>query len=254
MFIYGNWKKGVYYEKLRKMICPFKNLFKPYIFHKDGTYVFYDKFSVLYIGIAKNANSTINAAFLKAMDIKPDKNDRAGKVHDLKMPFVISKWQAYFLKSKYKIAFVRNPFERLVSCYVNKIKEENYWGIKKCYYGLFNSSMSFQEFVERVCAIPDFASDIHFRSQSSFLFLFGKPLFDELGKVENLDEDYKKLLYDRFDLPPKESYNVSNTDDWRKYYSKDLAVKVYKRYKKDFKNFSYNKELDKLINYLDNTN
>ncbi len=242
-------KQSRFYEMFRRVICPFKNLIRPYLLQKDGTYVYYKKFDTLYIGIAKNANSTINAGFLRALNIEPDPKDKAGKVHDLKMPFVTNKIGAFFSKAKLKITFVRNPFDRLVSCYVNKIQEENYWGIKKCYYGTFYNTMSFEEFANKVCKIPDFASDIHFRSQSSFLFFFGKALFNVLARVENLDEDYNKFLF-KVGLPPKKAYNVSTSGDWRDYYNEGLARKVYKRYKKDFEKFGYENELNNLLLYL----
>jgi hypothetical protein len=233
-----------------KIISPAYNLIKR-SFHHDshGTFIFYKPLNIVYIGIPKNANSSINRLFLKKLGIPFDENDY-NTIHVVKQQFAISKKEVVKLKKSQSIksiAFVRNPFSRLVSCYKNKIIDENSRPLYEGYYGFIYHKMSFEKFVNRIILIPDIMSDIHFRSQSSFLFKGSTPLFDYLGHVETLQEDCETIIKEH-NLPPLKSINVSKKDyEWEEFYTPKLAEKVYKRYQKDFERLGYNNQLNRLL-------
>ena len=99
-------------------------------------------------------------------------------------------YQNYF-----KFTFVRNPWDRLLSCYMSKVVPERFAGSFKTYGNVaFRDDMSFQEFAEAVCLVPDEEANVHFCSQYVFVCGGGSRrniLADYVGCFENLEEDFE---------------------------------------------------------------
>ena len=108
-------------------------------------------------------------------------------------------------------AFVRNPYERVYSCYKNKIEDVRTNGGKNIFekHGM-STDLSFEDFVRTIAAIPDQKSDRHFRSQAWFLTWRGELLTSFVGKLERIDEDWK-VLQNKFGIEPPPRINVSNS-------------------------------------------
>ena len=212
-------------------------------------FVKFDKLECIFISAPKNANSTINSMLFAKEGYPFDPNDYSS-IHKEKRKHLVTPRETLNLRDEYYVfSFTRNPFSRLVSCYKNKIQEEDH-PIGKGYFGRIHQSMSFTRFAEVVCSIPDIVSDPHFQSQYSFLFFKGKPLCHYLGKVEQFEQDIQPIIV-KYQLEPGPNQNVStNTTPWRDFYTPELARKVYKRYKKDFTTFGYSDEYEKLLHYL----
>lgn len=132
-----------------------------------------------------------------------------------------------------KIAFVRNPIDRFVSCYkwafVGKdtlhrtFPQYTSLGVKP--------GMSFDQWCRVVCEfIPDQISDKHFRSQSARINDVGP--IDIIGAVETLDSDWRKLQ-SMYDLPnlPETKYNQSCGDVVLTAEHKEM---LHERYRDDF--------------------
>jgi len=107
---------------------------------------------------------------------------------------------------------VRNPFDRLVSAYKSKfIKDLQIEGVRFNYerymFGLFSRDESFESFVDKVCKLPDWISDRHFKSQYSTVYEKGTLKVDYIGKFENMDEDFQQLE-EKFDQPRHHSFWV----------------------------------------------
>lgn len=163
----------------------------------------------------------------------------------------------------FKFTFVRNPFERLVSCYQNKYHTEKrifgidnrnlYFGFSHARYlvGYLYQDEGFERFVENICMIPEQWEDRHFRSQYSLLFEEGKCLVDYFGQIEELPHAYEEIQM-KYDLNPLEHYNKSQKREWMSYYNEKTTEMIYQKYQKDFEIFGYLKEYDKLLEYLKN--
>ena len=154
----------------------------------------------------------------------------------------------------FKFAFVRNPWDRLVSCYVNKISKDPSFnsiafqnGIFKPWikYGKFKAGMSFDEFVRVVEKITDSDAESHFRSQCTFITNIGGNLIvDFIGRFENLEKDFEQVSR-RIGLPEcrlEKLMTSSRRSDYREYYDEETKRIVAERYEKDIKMFNYNFE------------
>lgn len=209
----------------------------------EGVYLYFEQLGAAFIALPKNANSTINALIFEKLNVSYNKTNYQS-IHDAKRPFSITRQELIALrrsKRPFTFAFARNPYERLVACWENKINEEEH-DIQFHYGPLFKKGMSFEEFAEVVCMIPDRFSDIHFRSQHAFLFAGSLPLYDYLGRIESFDRDIQyviKRLELASDVP---TMNMSDTAAWKKHYNERLVEKVYERYEKDFQVFSYSRD------------
>jgi len=130
-------------------------------------------------------------------------------------------------------SFVRNPYDRIVSCYKNKVAmPDSDKNIFACH-GI-NLDDSFDTFIEKICEIPDNEADRHFRSQSWFLMSDNELLTDYVGKLENINEDWA-YLSQRFNLPAMPHRNSTpNTAIEISQRNKQL---IQQRYESDFKHF-----------------
>jgi hypothetical protein len=154
----------------------------------------------------------------------------------------------------YVFTFVRNPFKRIVSLYVNKFEHREkivdaFFQYKRYMGGIIEQNTSFGRFVKIISNIPDVFSERHFISQSFFVErCIYKPNF--IGKLENLNEDFGYLC-DTVGIEKKLSKsNKSFNYDYRDYYNIEILDMVYHRYKKDVIGFGYENEYEELKKYI----
>lgn len=137
----------------------------------------------------------------------------------------------------FKFTFVRDPYDRLVSCYL--------WGQSD--YHPFYKGMSFIQFVDYALE-EEHELDEHLRLMPMHKWLMdvnGDLRVDFIGRYENLQEDYDRLC----DLicVPRSRLGVINTgvhhsgrvDSYESYYDDNTRRKVGELYALDFELFSY---------------
>lgn len=217
-----------------------------------ATYVINHEKKLIYVRMCKVANSSIKGAMCEEID----------EYHDLHRKVPGSEVLTKEEKEYFKFSFVRNPYERLVSCYVNKYvtpkkkfagqKQELY--MDKYLFGYIRNPKDFSEFVKKVCKIPPRLEEQHFQQQYHLLYdRHGNCLVDYVGNYENIQEDFE-CIRQKFNLKPLPHYNKSEKGNWMDYYTLETAELVYKKYKKDFETFGYNDLYHELVEYLKSKN
>lgn len=145
-------------------------------------------------------------------------------------------------------SFVRNPWARLVSTYRDKASPDStsprmvdgvFQGFVKAGIPVF-PNMTFAEFCEVVCAIPDSKTDKHLCSQVSFLIRDQQPIVQTIGRVESLESDWNSIMAEAgLDFEPLH-LNKSRHDHYSEYYDdKRLINLVGDRYAEDISRFNY---------------
>ena len=155
----------------------------------------------------------------------------------------------------YKWAFVRNPWDRLLSCYMDKIVGST-WRfthipfpagsikvLRRKYHNIHQfNSMTFEDFVKRVVKIPDFLCDNHILPQHYF---FNPQEMDFIGRFENFEADMFKILnvvVPDCDIKKLEKINQSNNKGGRSYrdhYTDEMREIVARKYARDIELFDY---------------
>jgi hypothetical protein len=202
----------------------------------------YPKLGLAYLDIPKNASTSIKEALRTISQGEPPKLVELEHLKSNGELFVFT--------------FVRNPWDRLVSCWADKIRHLNrtdreydrgvYRDLLKDN-GKFYGGMSFREFVFEILKTSDEKSDIHVRSQSSFIFnACNQSRASFIGRFENLQNDWlaicKKLDID-IKLPHKHyvSPKVSRKH-YSAYYCKETQKLISTRYGYDIETFNYSFE------------
>jgi len=141
--------------------------------------------------------------------------------------------------SYFVFAIVRDPYERLASCYRAKFnhEDESKFMFSNYLFGYLRNDDSFEEFVRKVSKIPDILCDRHFKSQNKMVFAYGTKV-DFIGKFENLSSDFEKIR-ERFDFEELPILNKSSGKSADDLFSDETRALASKRYEKDFELFEY---------------
>lgn len=213
----------------------------------------------VYIENPKVASSTIKTR-LHANELIGLSNIRVGPHPDIaNSPFVkpyqlpISDAAEYiFGGSFFKFTFVRNPFHRLLSSYLDKILSsapekgqiDAVWARK---YGEKKDHYTFGEFVEAISNIPDNFRDKHWRTQSR-ITMTGYIDYSFIGRFEQLNAHLAKIesmaQIDFSNLKEISPHKTDAASRLREFYTDDIFRNVTKLYETDFDRFMYKKELD----------
>lgn len=198
---------------------------------------------LVYVPVPKVANRSLKAA-LADFAAKPYTDP-----HDAGWQFIpLSRLAG--LDGTFRFTFVRNPLDRLLSCYAQKIalyaRQMELPLLFWRYGGRFDPQMSFAEFVTAVANIPDHLADRHFRSQHTFLYHKGQRLVDFVGRYEQLEEDWT-LLSRQVGFGPLPHYNPSPHKPYPEMYTPELARLAAARYEEDIALFGYGEAIAPLL-------
>jgi len=201
-----------------------------------------DERKFIFIHIPKNGGSSITRFF----DFKPDafcgsndgliiNNIRHSPQHQpawflKKHPLLRDRYDEYF-----KFSFVRNPYTRVVSEYFWQKK------IKR-----IRVDLSVEHFSSVwLTDLEKYKSRDHHMTQTYFLYENGVPIVDFIGRLENIDADFKHVLekinYPDVNTELKIENKNHRPDDVEPYYTQEIKERIYNLYKEDFINFNYTK-------------
>lgn len=148
----------------------------------------------------------------------------------------------------YKFCFVRNPYARLLSAYLNKIaggKQQKKKLLLQLGYNPTDLSrnIEFDEFVDAVIQQPVSIMDRHWRTQYYQTFQDGIG-YNFIGRFESFNEHFShvlKVLFEERDAGISNDFrHMTGADDQvSNFYTKSLKDKVYDKFEIDFSYFGY---------------
>jgi len=155
-----------------------------------------------------------------------------------------------------KICFVRNPYTRLLSCYLHRIVADSESSSAKIFYKLSaypkNKTPSFGDFLRFICQQESKKMERHWRVQSDEVF-FDVINIGFIGQMENLSNNLEalgKYLFgnegfgeEKLGEIDQSPMKTNSNNKIREYYNSELATLVAERYQKDFINFGYSFDL-----------
>ncbi len=238
-------------KKILKRFLPLRLL--PYKHIPDA--IALHKYKAAYVIVPKVACTSLQNYFADVLFGKEKKkelieNIKYGKdIHDLRFPSIdrerLQKGCKYF-----KFCFVRNPWDRLVSCYVDKIQlktpadPEYNNGVRiwlnksfRCQTG----ELDFENFVEKITKISPELGERHFKPQSCYITTKEGNLFvDFIGKFETLQDDFN-LLCAKINLSPRRlgHFFLTKRPHYSSFYSESTKKLVEKYYESDIRLFNY---------------
>jgi len=147
-----------------------------------------------------------------------------------------------------KFTFVRNPFTRVLSAYLEKMRgDKPHKHLILRQLGRFDGEVTFEEFVDAVAAQPVVQRDHHWKVQWHLL-LEGRLRFDVIGSFERFDEDFAAIGrrispdFPRY-VRHERRHAVNAGTALRDHYDARLVEKVRRIYADDFEAFGYDRDL-----------
>lgn len=181
-----------------------------------------EKANFIYFGVPKVGTNTIHSIFGSAK-FKPNVQMK----HLALVDYNSVKHDKYF-----KFGFVRNPWDRMVSCYFNKVASKSYPPFRKCF------GMTFTEFVKHLEKRDLESGDCHIRLQCRFFPALEQ--MDFIGRIENFTEDFQYLMtilgLNTADIPRK---NSTSHDHYSTYYTEETRDIIERLYQEDIETFGY---------------
>jgi len=203
--------------------------------YSDNINLYLSGHEVLFFNVPKVASSSIWSYCAQVE--KGFKTENFSQIRSIKLPTIKSSEINKYPKVR-KIAFVRNPFDRVVSCYRNKIKKKDAQFLRVT--GL-NENIGFDQFVDYISEVLDSDADRHIRSQFTFIYDHEANLVaDHVGRFETFKDDFKYVIK-RFGLPEIEinQFNKETKKSYLEFYTQPLIEKLKKRYQLDLMLFGY---------------
>lgn len=220
-----------------------KNLNRYGAIHPRRYYLFVDR-ELAYISTAKVACTSLKTVMMEPYGIHK-------RVHNA-WPHIYLDALAEEHQGFFTFSFVRNPFDRLVSGYRDKIFAK---ASDVAFYGDIPTNISFATFVHEVVKRPDCLLNGHFQSQYYKLYQDGKLLVDYLGRFENLDADWQ-FIANRFRFSTELPHKMKSASkrgvhrNYREYYTEELLHLVYNRFQADFEAFGYQASYEALLAFV----
>lgn len=231
--------------------------------HPDALIDVLPEHRMIYVSVPKAASSTIKKSL--NMLVRGEAQDvealHRRKESCLLCPSEVGVEEFYRLAhapDTLRFSFVRNPYERLVSCWADKfqgrplVQGDPFVNVYLAYrreidralpYGR-DAVLPFPVFVEMAIATCLIRIDPHWSLQDDLIDMPGIKL-DLIGKTETFAKDYARVMSHAgmdermMDCAGMSAMNMSKRSRCRDYFDDALAQRVYRAYEKDFDRFGY---------------
>jgi hypothetical protein len=217
---------------------------------------------IIYVCVPKNASSRIKMTLssLLGRTVNSEREANKRKLSGLKSPKRVGLSVFHRLATDpqtLRFTFVRNPYARLVSCWLNKFRDVPLISTNLSV-GTYlewrqhndlslpegpTGTLSFERFIDLATTTAKERVDAHWHIQAGLLDMPGIDL-NLTGRVELFARDFIPVLdhvqaSDALRIDAVKPINQSGNGDWEHYYTSELADRVYKAYEIDFDRFRY---------------
>jgi chondroitin 4-sulfotransferase 11 len=195
------------------------------------------RLKVAYVAIPKVACRSIKIALAKPYGVAYQAD-----IHNARWDRFSSLQELAAAEDYFRFTVVRNPWDRVASCYYHKVhlvhRDPTRQWILGSYDGLLRPSMSFPEFVAAVAKIPDAHANEHFASQWPMISHSGTLAVDHVVRFEKLAAEWQSLQ-SRFPFPDLPHENKTDHPPYRELYCNDTRQFVAERYAQDIAKLDY---------------
>ena len=161
-------------------------------------FILFERLPLMYARVPKVANSSVKAALTRLLEQPPEEGFRTtadvfwqkGTHGETSMIGAVDAIQRR--STHFSFSFVRNPFDRLVSAYNNKLIENDSLSTAMQRMGL-ERHMPFRRFLEVVAVTADVDLDVHLLPQTSMLCVEGVPVPGFIGLMEAMADHWQLL-------------------------------------------------------------
>lgn len=225
----------------------------------DEHFILFNGLPLIYGRVPKVANSSVKAALTRLLRQPPDESYRTtadalwrkgthGETRMISAAEALERRSSHFCFS-----FVRNPFDRLVSAYNNKLVENHHLSTAMQRMGL-ERHMPFPRFLEVVTSTADADLDVHLLPQSTILCSGTTPIPGFIGKMEAMADHWLRLrrrmrqagLPALGKLPTKNVRRAGETDLSGYFMDDRLIEQALARYGDDVRIFYADQDLERL--------
>ena len=191
----------------------------------------------VFVCVPKTGSTTLSKYFKRTGEFDKPKNHPwlTEKYH-----YPISKiQQEENVENYYKFAYHRNPFDRLVSSWIDftQAKGHQLWSEK-----LTKQFKSWEDFAKNF-ADTEWANEIHFQPTTYYTHVNGIQAVDHVARYENFTNETQNIFTHIGIDYRKENFNhrfrkTNRQKDYRKYYKDDATIEtVSKHFKSDLDTF-----------------
>lgn len=215
-------------------------------------YIFFEKEKLIYIPIEKCWTTSITKSL--ATLLPRNNSSHSAPKQEIKFHTKHRLWKKYLDGSYTIFTVVRNPLERIISCYYNQVEpriknpmqEVSEGGKYNILYYLFwylkNGTEDLEKFLRKILKIPTYLMDNHFRPMVDFIWIdLEKIKIIDIEDLENWFEEIRK----KYNLPRLTVQNKTSIDKQTSIHSlpKSIIEEFKAIYKKDYELYEKTKKL-----------
>lgn len=194
-------------------------------------YIFHRQKDCVFVHVPKTAGSSIGG-------VVSSKSRIMTIGHNLRDKSYTFPRDLHWFKDLYSFAFVRNPWDRLVSSYYYLKNGGNCVADLEDYEHYFKRFKSFEHMLENW--EDSFYNQIHMMPQARWLYDGSECIVNYIGKFERLQQDMNHILNTNNMIPRRIKHtNASKHKKYTKYYNKTTKKIVSEIYKDDIEKFNY---------------
>ena len=216
--------------------------------------------NLLYGRVPKAANSSIKAALCRLLSERPPKGTKTTSdkfwQHETNQEteLITLRRARKYRRSHFSFSFVRNPFDRLIAAYNNKVIEIEAPPLPMQNMGITHG-MSFDAFLDVLIETPFKHYDVHVLPQNQLLCIGNQIVPKFVGRVEQIDDHWAELRdilarrgIDVMESLPQKNVRRSDRGSLQSHFTSDsLIEKTMRIYGDDVRLFYNEVSVDHLI-------